>query len=151
MSELIYLEVNFFITSAIWGVILLILYDGLRIVRRLWKHSILFISIEDILFWIISGLLIFRMMYEKNNGTIRGFSIMAMGIGMMAYHYLISELVVESIVRLLQLLFSPFLWVVGKIKRCICNIIVVIKKIIKFLVNRLIKIRKTVKIALTKK
>lgn len=95
MSEFIFEEANFFIASFLYGMFLLLVYDGIRIVRRTFLHGKLLIAIEDIIFWIFSGLLIFIMMYEKNNGIVRGTALFSMGIGMFLYYYSISYYIVD--------------------------------------------------------
>ena len=95
MSEFIFEEANFFIASFLYGMFLLVIYDGIRIIRRTFSHGKLLIAIEDMIFCIFSGLLIFVMMYEKNNGIVRGTALLSMGIGMFLYYYSMSYYVVD--------------------------------------------------------
>lgn len=85
MSEGIVFELQFFFQAFLWGILMMILYDGLRLFRRLVSHSVLAVAIEDILYWIVCGLLIFRMLYLENSGAIRGFAILAVVLGMLLY------------------------------------------------------------------
>ena len=95
MSEIIYQEAEFFAASFVWGILLILLYDILRVLRRSWIHSKGAVALEDLLFWLLSGLMIFRMMYEKNDGIIRGTAFFSMGLGMVFYHGTISRYVVS--------------------------------------------------------
>ncbi len=53
-----------------------IVYDCIRIVRRvIIHHKVLPLAIEDILFWMFSGFVIFHVMFMVNDGIIRSFSI----------------------------------------------------------------------------
>lgn len=97
MNEAIIVELEFFVVSILWGGIIIAFYDCLRIIRKVIKHNGFFIALEDVLYWVVSSLLIFNMMYKQNNGIIRTFSILAMFIGMMLYYNLLSELLVEKI------------------------------------------------------
>ena len=97
MNTMISMEVKFFLMSVMWGAILLVIYDCLRIFRKVIEHDSVWISIEDIIYWAFSAVLIFRMMYELNNGIIRGFSIAGVVLGMIVYKYSISEYVVKGI------------------------------------------------------
>jgi len=97
MNKMISMEVKFFLMSVLWGAILLVIYDCLRIFRKVVNHDNVWISIEDIIYWTFSSVLIFRMMYELNNGVIRGFSILGVILGMVIYKYSISEYVVKGI------------------------------------------------------
>lgn len=129
MSEMIFQEVDFFIASFLWGIFLLVVYDGLRIFRRTLIHSKGAVALEDMLFWLVSGLLVFRMMYEKNDGTIRGTAFLSIGLGMVIYHYAVSPYIVKWGYNL-----------IGK----------PIKKICSIFHKGLKKIKKTVKLLLKK-
>ncbi|WFR57187.1 spore cortex biosynthesis protein YabQ [Anaerocolumna sp. AGMB13025] len=160
MNKAILLELRFFGTSVMWGALLLVFYDVLRIIRRILAHNGFFIAFEDLLYWVISSLLIFHMMYQQNNGIIRGFSILAMLLGMLIYHSLLSELLVDLISgsinkvfaligKLLTLIFKPVLFLFRKIKRIFVWIYNKIKKFNHFLLKSLKKILKSGKIAVT--
>lgn len=128
MNQVINMEVKFFLVSIAWGVILLVIYDCLRIFRKVIKHGIIMISIEDILYWITSAVLIFRMMYDLNDGIIRGFSLLGILLGMILYKYSISEHVVKGIsfvllkikgvlVKMFQLLLKPLKFFCRKVRQ----------------------------------
>lgn len=132
MNQGITIELQFFMISILWGAIILLAYDQLRILRRIIRHNLWVVTIEDLIFWIMASVFIFVMIYEKNYGTIRGFSVMGMGIGMVLYHYIFSERIVWLISRGIQILLRPILllirWVkrvlhflVGKIKMILCK------------------------------
>lgn len=139
MNAAITLELQFFLVSILWGAILLIVYDVLRIFRRIIAHNALFIALEDIIFWVIASVFIFTMIFSLNNGTIRGFSIMGMGIGMTLYHYIFSEWVVKLISKLIQILLSPIRFVIKQIIKMYHYVERKLKKIFRFLYNRLKK------------
>lgn len=155
MSEVISLELQFFLVSLLWGAGLLLAYDGLIIIRRFISHSAMVVAVEDVLFWSISGVLIFIMIYEQNNGTIRGFSVVAIIIGMVLYHYMISE----YLVRILTTILSWFFTIIGKVFHWIFKPLrigtrfggKIIKKFKKTLGKRLKKTARTVKITISRK
>ncbi|WP_097014579.1 spore cortex biosynthesis protein YabQ [Anaerocolumna aminovalerica] len=139
MNKVIMVELRFFAASVIWGMLLIVFYDLLRIFRRVVKHNGFFIAIEDIIYWVICSLLIFRMMYEQNNGIIRGFSILAMLLGMLIFHHAISDFFVNIISVLihklfhfigmiLKTIFKPFYFVLKKIKKVFSWVFRKIKK-----------------------
>lgn len=136
MSETLGYELQFFLASVIWGVIILIIYDVIRIFRNIIKHNYFFIGVEDLIFWIISGLLIFRMMYIQNDGIIRGFSILGMTLGMIVYNQGISAFFVtyisklilfvkKMIAKVIHFLLKPIGWVW---KRCRWIVALFLKK-----------------------
>lgn len=128
MNEFISMEVRFFLVSVVWGMILLIMYDCLRIFRKVVNHGAVWMSIEDIFYWTISAVLIFRMMYELNNGIIRGFSLIGILLGMVIYKYSISEYIVrgisfliikvkEFLKKVIHILLKPLRFLFGKLKQ----------------------------------
>ena len=85
MSEGILLELQFFFKAFAWGMAMMVLYDILRLFRRLIRHNVFAVAVEDILYWLVCGVLIFRMLYLENSGAVRGFAIVAVVLGMLLY------------------------------------------------------------------
>lgn len=148
MNHEITVELQFFCWSILWGAIILLSYDVLRILRRLINHNSIFLAIEDLIFWVITSVFIFAMMYRENNGIIRGFAVMGMAIGMFLYHYLLSELLVKLVTSFILLLFRPFTIALRQIRRFIRFVVSKGKKGIKYLLFQLKKLRKSVRITL---
>lgn len=148
MNPAITIELQFFLISVLWGGILLMAYDVFRILRRLIKHGAFLIAIEDMIFWITASLFIFIMIYHENNGIIRGFSIIGMLLGIILYHFSVSDVLVKAITKLIQTLLSPFKAAINQVKRFILFLWSFGKKGINNLLFRLKKIRKSVKITL---
>lgn len=159
MNEAILVELRFFATSVLWGVLLLVIYDFLRIERRLISHNGFFIAVEDLIYWVIASLLIFRMMYKLNDGIIRGFSILAMLLGMLLYHHSLSTYFVEItsgilikikkfIFAVINFILKPFKLLFKGIKKVLSFIMNIIKKLTQSLQKTLKKSKKEGKIAL---
>ncbi len=148
MNAAITVELQFFLISILWGAVILLGYDILRIFRRLIPHNSFFLALEDLIFWVLTSVFIFAMIYTMNNGTIRGFSVMGIGIGMTLYHFVLSELVVKWITKVLLLLLSPLKFVIGKIKRVLHFFASKLKKVSVLIHSRLKKNVKSVRIAL---
>ena len=151
MNPAITIELQFFLLSILWGGLLLLAYDALRIFRRLIKHGAFFIAIEDLIFWLVASLFIFIMIFHKNNGIIRGFSIIGMLLGIILYHFSISEWLVMCFTKLIQTLFSPFKAAIKQIIRLARFLWTFGKKRIISLLFRLKKLKKSGKIALKTK
>ncbi len=62
-----------------------LLYDGLRLFRHLVRHGTALVALEDLCYWTVYSLLLFRMMYLENDGMIRGFALLAVLLGMLLY------------------------------------------------------------------
>lgn len=117
MNQLISIELQFFLISILWGALVLFLYDFLRILRRIINHNMIIVTVEDLIFWILASVFIFAMIYAKNSGTIRGFSVMGIVIGMLLYHYILSDWFVMLISRGIHVLLRPF----SLLKKSICK------------------------------
>jgi spore cortex biosynthesis protein YabQ len=151
MNPAITIELQFFLLSILWGGLLLLAYDVLRIFRRLIKHGAFLVAIEDLIFWLLASLFIFTMIFHNNNGIIRGFSIIGMLLGIILYHLSISDWLVKSITKLIQTLLSPIKAAVKQIIRFVRFLWTLAKKGINKLLYRLKKIKKSVKITLKTK
>lgn len=146
MYQGITIELHFFLYSILWGAIVLLAYDQLRVLRRIIRHNSIIISLEDLVFWVVASVFIFAMIYVKNSGTIRGFSVMGMVIGMVLYHYILSDWIVLLISRGILLLLCPFNFVFKWLKKGLNFIIGKSKKIINRLYIRLKRRLKSVKL-----
>lgn len=102
VSENIFQELDFFAVSFVLGILLVLAYDCLRIFRRLIRHGAAWISLEDLCYWIVTAFVIFAMLYKKNDGLIRGFSIGGIVIGMLLYNQFISRYTVRYIACFLK-------------------------------------------------
>lgn len=105
--EQIIQEGNFFLSSYLAGVFLLFFYDVMRFPRLLWKHGKLWKFVSDYIYWVVAGFFVFVLIYQVNEGAIRGFAVMAMILGMLSY-YMGPQKILKRIVM--------------KSKRLLCNI-----------------------------
>lgn len=145
MNHAISTELQFFFISILWGAIILLAYDVLRIIRRIIKHNSFVLAIQDILFWAFTSVFIFAMIYTENNGIIRGFSVMGVTIGMVLYHYIFSDIIVGSITKLIQILLTPFNLAINMVKRFFRFVLLKVKKVANFIIRRLKKHSKSFK------
>lgn len=106
VSEGIRDELVFLLISIALGEGLVILYDVLRIFRRVVRHGLVWISIEDVCYWIISSLLVFGMIFQTNDGLVRGFSIGGICLGMLFYNHFVSPFLVKYISAFFVKIFS---------------------------------------------
>lgn len=97
-------EVYFFLNSLVMGILITFVYDFLIILRKVIRHNIFFISLEDLLFWIATAIAIFAMLYEENNGVPRWFSIVGAMVGMMVYKLTVSRWYVMGMTKVLHVL-----------------------------------------------
>lgn len=72
-----------------------VLYDGLRISRRIFRRNVIVVGIEDIIFWSISGVYIFCTMYDFNGGSMRFNAFIFVALGMLLYEVSLSPIIVK--------------------------------------------------------
>lgn len=140
-------EAVFLGISVLAGAGLFFLYDILRIFRRIKKHGVILIGIEDILYWLVCTAVVFLMIYQKNDGMVRGFALGGVFVGMLVYYSLFSRFVI----KLNVLVWKRILQVLGKTGSFLFGPIVKNgKKFLGFLRRQLKKIYKAVKMGLCK-
>ncbi len=114
----------------ITGIVIGILFDCFRILRKSFKTTDWITCIQDIIFWMLTGIIILFSIFKFNNGEIRSYIILGIFFGILIYMITISKFVVK---------YSVF--VIQKLKKIISypiNIIINILK--KVLINPLKKI-----------
>lgn len=67
------------------GAGLSLVYDMIRVIRRIVPHGIILVSIEDLVYWVAAGGWLFLKACQVNNGIIRGYMLLGIGAGALAY------------------------------------------------------------------
>ena len=120
MSIQIVEETRFFLYSVITGAFISLLYDVIRILRRVIAHNKTAVAFEDLLFWIVSIFILFFMLYDMSYGVLRWFSIAGATIGMTIYKKILGEhlvsflstilrWVLDVVISFISVLFRPLL------------------------------------------
>ena len=97
----------FLLHAVLLGVEITFLYDILRILRRVFVHSGIMVSLEDIAFWIYCAGEVFLLMFRESNGNLRRFAVLGALTGMYLYHRTFSPLLVKYVSGLLNSILSP--------------------------------------------
>ncbi|WP_440527068.1 spore cortex biosynthesis protein YabQ [Simiaoa sp.] len=97
----------FLLHAVLLGVEITFLYDILRILRRVFVHSGIMVSLEDIAFWIYCAGEVFLLMFRESNGNLRWFAVLGALAGMYLYHRTFSPLLVKYVSGLLNSILSP--------------------------------------------
>ena len=143
-----------FIYFIITGMLLSIVFDVFRILRKSFKTSDLITNIEDILFGIITGIIILNSIFLFNNGELRLYIFIGIVVGIIIYMLFISKYfikinvaIINFIKKIIILLTKPFKISFKFIKRIFFKPISFICINIKLLFKKiLIKFKKTTKI-----
>lgn len=126
-----------FLVFSLTGVIIGVLFDFFRILRKSFKTTDLITCIEDIIFWILAGILILYNIWYFNNGEIRAFIILGIVLGIIIYILTLSNIIVKifyiivnflkmlimKLFKILELPFKPIVLIYKKICVIISNIV----------------------------
>lgn len=115
-----------FLVFTLNGIIIGLLFDIFRILRRSFKTSDGTTYIQDILFWILTGVILLYSIFTFSNGEIRFYMFLGVFLGCLIYMLLFSKYFIRINVKIILILKK----IIGKI---ISIIIFPIKIIIKFI------------------
>lgn len=113
-----------FIYFIITGMILSIVFDIFRILRRSFKTSDIVTNIEDVIFGIIIGIIILSSIFLFNNGELRLYIFIGIGVGIIFYMLFISKYfiklnvaIINFVKKLIILITKPFIILLKFIKK----------------------------------
>ena len=145
-------QVYSFAVFILVGFLIGLLFDMFRISRKTFKTSDLVTSLEDILFWILSGLLVLFSLFKFNNGEIRAYIILGIFIGIAIYMLVFSKIVINVLVKIITVIkqiisyiTKIFLYPVNLVLKIFKNITKPFKKSLKNMTNNFKKILKNKK------
>ena len=135
------------------GIVLSIIFDIFRILRRTIKTSDIVTNIEDILFCFITGIIILLSIYYFNNGELRLYIFVGILMGLTIYMIFISRffikinvIMINFIKKILYLLIKPFIFILNFTKKLIFKpISFIIINMRYFTVKNLQKMKKVTK------
>ena len=129
-----------FLVFSMTGVAIGVLFDFFRILRRAIKTSNFITYIEDILFWILTGLLILYNIWYFNNGEIRIFMFLGIILGVLIYMSTLSNILVKIFSKILQALIKilevPFKAIIAIFKRIMAAFVKIYTKFTKKFANK---------------
>ena len=135
------------------GVLIGILFDFFRILRKSFKTSDIVTYIEDFLFWILTGFSILYFMFVFNNGEIRLFMFLGIAVGITLYMLIFSSFLIKInvtiitflkkvISKIIGIILIPFKFIKRLFFKPISFIFINIRKSSTNLYNNFIKITK---------
>ena len=92
---MIYTQVQLFFIFLINGLLIGLLFDFFRILRKAMKTADFITYIEDTLFWVLTGFIILYSIFTYNNGEIRLFMFLAIILGLLIYLTFISKIILS--------------------------------------------------------
>ena len=106
---------SYFLWSMLVGGVLALIYDVFRTLRRISRTSVLGVNLEDVLFFLFAGALLFWMAYSKNSGRLRWQGFLGTALGLAVYRILIKDRLVNALVYLYGVLVRILTWILKAI------------------------------------
>lgn len=100
-------DVTFFLAAVFLGAVAVLVYDLLRVWRRFRPQTLFAVSLQDFFYWFLLGLAGFRLIYSYNDGTLRGFTFLGIGLGAALYSLTLGRFFVKYCLKLLLFLTFP--------------------------------------------
>lgn len=88
-------QTSLFLIFIVNGILIGLLFDFFRILRKSFKTSDIVTYVEDILFWILTGFIILYSIFVFNNGEIRLFLFLGIILGIILYLLFVSSYVIK--------------------------------------------------------
>lgn len=122
--EQVYTQLYCLFIFTIIGIIIGILFDIFRILRKSFKTTDFITYIEDILFWILAGIIILFSIFKFNNGEIRSYLFIGIVFGIIIYMLTISKYVIKYSVIIIKFLKKVISYPVNMIKNMFFKFVV---------------------------
>lgn len=107
------------------GIVIGVLFDIFRIIRRSFKTPDFLTYIEDILFWLMAGIILLFTIFKFNNGEIRLYIFVSLLFGLTIYLLTLSKFFIKINVK-----------IIGILKKIVCYPIKLIYNFIKKFIFR---------------
>ena len=132
-----------FMVFSIVGVLIGVLFDIFRIIRKTFKTNDIITYLEDILFWILTGIIVIYAMYRFCDGELRFFMIIGIVMGTCLYIVTISQYVIKISVFIInilkKILIYPIIAIYKLIRKIIFRPIFIICVNLRKIFNRFVK------------
>lgn len=122
-----------FLVFSLTGVVIGVLFDFFRILRRTIKTGNIVTYIQDIIFWILTGILVLYNIWYFNNGEIRVYMFLGIIIGTLIYMSTLSNIFVKFFTTILsaiiKILKLPFKTITKFFRTIITSILAIFSKL----------------------
>lgn len=124
MNINIYEQLFDLLAFMVTGIVIGLLFDIFRIIRRSFKTSDFITYIEDIIFWLLAGCILLFTIFTFNNGQIRIYIFIGLILGISIYILIFSKYFIKISVAILTFIKKVFYFPIHIIKKAIKKIII---------------------------
>lgn len=133
-------QANLFLIFTLDGILIGLLFDIFRILRKSFKTADIVTYIEDTIFWLLTGAIILYSIFVFNNGEIRLFMFIGILLGIAFYLLLFSKYVIKVSVTIINIVKNVIMWIYKILITPIKFIYKIMEKPIKIVVINVSKI-----------
>lgn len=102
MDNTIAMQLYSLVVFIISGIVIGIFFDIFRILRKSFKTPDIITYIEDVIFWIFTGLFFLFILLKFNNGEIRSYVLIGLSLGILIYMFTISKYFITFTVNIIN-------------------------------------------------
>ena len=122
-------QANLFLIFTLNGIVIGMLFDIFRILRKCFKTSDVITCIQDVLFWIITGFILLYSVFAFSGGEVRFYMFLGVFIGCLLYMVIFSKYFVNINVKIIKVLKTIIYKLISIVMFPIKIIIKILKKI----------------------
>ncbi len=93
------------------GILIGLLFDIFRILRKGIKTADIITAIQDITFWLLSGTLVLFSIFKFNNGELRFYIFIGLMIGILIYLLVFSNVFIETSMFFINII-KKIIWII---------------------------------------
>ena len=101
-------QVYIFLWSVLVGVIMGVVFDFFRALRRKGNTKNIIVYLQDIVFWFIVAIIIITSSFMLNDGELRGYMLIAYVLGALIYMLIFSNYIKNAFILIFNLLEKGF-------------------------------------------
>lgn len=121
----IYEQLFCLLIFTITGIVIGILFDLFRILRKSFKTADWITYIQDILFWILTGFIVLFSIFKFNNGEIRSYIFLGIALGVLIYMLTISKFIIKYAVLIInwikKIIYYPISIIANILRKIVIN------------------------------
>ena len=106
-----------FLIFIINGIVIGLLFDIFRILRKSFKTSDIITYVQDILFWILTGFILLYSIFAFSNGEIRFYMFLGVFLGCLIYMLLFSKYFININVKVISIIIFPINMIIKLMKK----------------------------------
>ncbi len=116
MSTFVYYQFYVFIATFYGGVIIGLLYDIYKVIRKNFKINRLVSIIQDIFFWSVVTVVAIFILFYSNDGKLRWYTFLGFILGALIYNIFLSNIIEHTLNKIINSIISMIKYLLLKIK-----------------------------------